>query len=118
MINLEVPKKAKTLINQARQAATEVFRPISRKYDRAEHSYPTELDMLAALLDGLNTSGEGGAGAAGVRRKDDKDTSGNRNGSNMLTVLGTIELCWGDVALLLSMPRQGLGNAAMRRSKS
>ena len=62
MINLEVPKKAKTLINQARQAATEVFRPISRKYDRAEHSYPTELDMLAALLDGLNTSGEGGAG--------------------------------------------------------
>ncbi|WP_277671414.1 acyl-CoA dehydrogenase family protein [Saccharomonospora viridis] len=113
MINLEVPKKAKTLINQARQAATEVFRPISRKYDRAEHSYPTELDMLAALLDGLNTSGEGGAGAAGVRRKDDKDTSGNRNGSNMLTVLGTIELCWGDVALLLSMPRQGLGNAAI-----
>ena len=113
MINLEVPKKAKALVNQARQAATEVFRPISRKYDRAEHVYPTELDMLAALLDGLNTSGEGGAGAAGVRRKDDKDTSGNRNGSNMLTVLGTIELCWGDVALLLSMPRQGLGNAAI-----
>ncbi|WP_298180503.1 acyl-CoA dehydrogenase family protein [Saccharomonospora sp.] len=113
MINLEVPKKAKALVNQARQAATEVFRPISRKYDRAEHVYPTELDMLAALLDGLNTSGEGGAGAAGVRRKDDKDTSGNRNGSNLLTVLGTIELCWGDVALLLSMPRQGLGNAAI-----
>ncbi|EIF00262.1 acyl-CoA dehydrogenase family protein [Saccharomonospora glauca] len=113
MINLEVPKKAKALVNQARQAATEVFRPISRKYDRAEHSYPTELDMLAALLDGLNTSGEGGAGAAGVRRKDDKPTSGNRNGGNLLTVLGTIELCWGDVALLLSMPRQGLGNAAI-----
>ncbi|MER7116389.1 acyl-CoA dehydrogenase family protein [Saccharomonospora azurea] len=113
MINLEVPKKAKALVNQARQAATEVFRPISRKYDRAEHAYPSELDMLAALLDGLNTSGEGGAGAAGVRRKDDKDTAGNRNGGNLLTVLGTIELCWGDVALLLSMPRQGLGNAAI-----
>ncbi|WP_197318503.1 acyl-CoA dehydrogenase family protein [Saccharomonospora sp. NB11] len=113
MINLEVPKKAKALVNQARQAATEVFRPISRKYDRAEHSYPSELDMLAALLDGLNTSGEGGAGAAGVRRKDDKNSGGNRNGGNLLTVLGTIELCWGDVALLLSMPRQGLGNAAI-----
>ncbi|MGW9480279.1 acyl-CoA dehydrogenase family protein [Saccharomonospora azurea] len=113
MINLEVPKKAKALVNQARQAATEVFRPISRKYDRAEHAYPSELDMLAALLDGLNTSGEGGAGAAGVRRKDDKDSGGNRNGGNLLTVLGTIELCWGDVALLLSMPRQGLGNAAI-----
>ncbi|WP_277682425.1 acyl-CoA dehydrogenase family protein [Saccharomonospora azurea] len=113
MINLEVPKKAKALVNQARQAATEVFRPISRKYDRAEHAYPSELDMLAALLDGLNTSGEGGAGAAGVRRKDDKNSGGNRNGGNLLTVLGTIELCWGDVALLLSMPRQGLGNAAI-----
>ena len=68
MINLEVPKKAGALINQAYQAAAEVFRPISRKYDRAEHTYPAELDMFAALLDGLNSSGEGGAGAAGVRR--------------------------------------------------
>jgi acyl-CoA dehydrogenase len=115
MINLEVPKKAGPLINQAYQAAAEVFRPISRKYDRAEHTYPAELDMFAALLDGLNSSGEGGAGAAGVRRDengDDKKT-GNRNGSNLNVVLGTIEMCWGDVGLLLSMPRQGLGNAAI-----
>src|SRR4051794_41987289 len=68
MINLEAPKKAGALINQAYQAAAEVFRPISRKYDRAEHTYPSELDMFAALLDGLNSSGEGGAGAAGDRR--------------------------------------------------
>ncbi|MFC4004118.1 acyl-CoA dehydrogenase family protein [Prauserella oleivorans] len=113
MINLEIPKKAKTLVNQAHQAAAEVFRPISRKYDRAEHAYPTELDMLAALLDGLNTSGEGGAGAAGVRRRGDEKETGNRNGGNLSTVLGAIEMCWGDVALLLSMPRQGLGNAAI-----
>ncbi|MFD2470997.1 acyl-CoA dehydrogenase family protein [Amycolatopsis silviterrae] len=114
MINLEAPKKAGALINQAYQAAAEVFRPISRKYDRAEHTYPSELDMFAALLDGLNSSGEGGAGAAGVRRsgKDDGD-KGNRNGANLNVVLGTIEMCWGDVGLLLSMPRQGLGNAAI-----
>ncbi|HEY1225983.1 MAG TPA: acyl-CoA dehydrogenase family protein [Ramlibacter sp.] len=115
MINLEVPKKAGALINQAYQAAAEVFRPISRKYDRAEHTYPSELDMFAALLDGLNSSGEGGAGAAGVRRSggsDDKE-KGNRNGANLNVVLGTIEMCWGDVGLLLSMPRQGLGNAAI-----
>jgi acyl-CoA dehydrogenase len=114
MINLEAPKKAGALINQAYQAAAEVFRPISRKYDRAEHTYPAELDMFAALLDGLNSSGEGGAGAAGVRRsgKDD-EKKGNRNGANLNVVLGTIEMCWGDVGLLLSMPRQGLGNAAI-----
>ncbi|WP_020665057.1 acyl-CoA dehydrogenase family protein [Amycolatopsis benzoatilytica] len=114
MINLEAPKKAGALINQAYQAAAEVFRPISRKYDRAEHTYPTELDMFAALLDGLNSSGEGGAGAAGVRRSGKDDAGkGNRNGTNLNVVLGTIEMCWGDVGLLLSMPRQGLGNAAI-----
>lgn len=113
MINLEVPKKAGALVNQAYQAAAEVFRPISRKYDRAEHSYPSELDMLASLIDGLNSSGEGGAGASGVRREDNGGEKKNVNGANMRTVLGTIEMCWGDVALLLSMPRQGLGNAAI-----
>ncbi|WP_326565881.1 acyl-CoA dehydrogenase family protein [Amycolatopsis rhabdoformis] len=113
MINLEVPKKAGALINQAYQAAAEVFRPISRKYDRAEHTYPAELDMFAALLDGLNSSGEGGAGAAGVRRSTPDTKRGNRNGANLNVVLGTIEMCWGDVGLLLSMPRQGLGNAAI-----
>ncbi len=114
MINLEAPKKAGALINQAYQAAAEVFRPISRKYDRAEHTYPAELDMFAALLDGLNSSGEGGAGAAGVRRSgSDNAKKGNRNGANLNVVLGTIEMCWGDVGLLLSMPRQGLGNAAI-----
>ncbi|TDC87205.1 acyl-CoA dehydrogenase [Saccharopolyspora aridisoli] len=113
MINLEVPKKATALVNQAYQAASEVFRPISRKYDRAEHEYPKELDTLAALLDGLNSSGEGGAGAAGVRKSGDDAAKGNRNGANLNLVLGTMEMCWGDVAMLLAMPRQGLGNAAI-----
>lgn len=113
MINLENPKKFSMLVQQAHQVAQEVFRPNSRKYDRAEHSYPKELDMLAALLDGMSAGGGNeGAGATGVRR-DAINGDGNRNGSNMATVLGAIELCWGDVGLLLSMPRQGLGNSAI-----
>ncbi|MBV8062913.1 MAG: acyl-CoA dehydrogenase, partial [Nevskia sp.] len=63
MINLETPKKFTALVNQAHQVASEIFRPKSRKNDRAEHSYPKELDMLAALLDGMNAAGgNGGAG--------------------------------------------------------
>jgi acyl-CoA dehydrogenase len=112
VINLEIPKKFGTLLNQAHQAAAEIFRPNSRRYDRAEHTYPKELDIFAALLDGVNASGEGGGGASGVRREKPK-TDGVRNGANMSTVLGTIELCWGDLGFLLSMPRQGLGNAAI-----
>jgi acyl-CoA dehydrogenase len=133
-INLEVPKKFNGLVNQAHQVAAEVFRPNSRKYDRAEHSYPKELDMLAAVIDGMNESGAlggAGAGAVGGRsangsgrngrdvgRQANSQSSpsgedGNRNGSNMASLLGLIELCWGDVGLLLTMPRQGLGQAAI-----
>jgi acyl-CoA dehydrogenase len=115
VINLEVPKKLAVLVGQAHQSAAHIFRPNSRKYDHAEHTYPVELDMLASLIDGLNASGQGGAGASGVRRdaKGGYRKPGVRNGGNLATVLGTIEMCWGDVGLLLSMPRQGLGNAAI-----
>jgi acyl-CoA dehydrogenase len=115
MISLETPKRFKPLVTQAHQVAADVFRPISRKYDLAEHEYPKELDMLASLIDGVNDGGEiGGAGASGVRReKKASDNGANRNGSNLSTVLSVMELCWGDVGLLLSMPRQGLGNAAI-----
>lgn len=113
MINLEPPKKFAALVHQARQSATEFFRPNSRKYDHAEHSYPVELDMLASVLDGLNSAGGEGGGASGIRRSDGDKQEGTRNGGNLSTVLGTIELCWGDVGLLLALPRQGLGNAAI-----
>jgi acyl-CoA dehydrogenase len=113
MINLETPRKFRPLVEQAHQVAVEVLRPISRKYDRAEHEYPKELDMLAAVIEGAGAGGGiSGAGATGVRRAEGGD-EGNRNGSNMASCLSIIEIAWGDVALLLSLPRQGLGNAAL-----
>ncbi len=120
-ISLELPKKLQLLEQQAQQVANEVLRPISRKYDLAEHAYPKELDMLAALIDGMNDSGSGsGAGAAGASKDKDEEKrsapaegGGNRNGANLASVLGVTGMCWGDVGLLLSMPRQGLGNSAI-----
>ena len=131
MIDLEVPKKFRPLVAQARGMAEEVFWPISRKYDRAEHEYPAELDLVSAVIDGLSDSGAGqGAGASSsTRAKDDgaeegdvaavgsgrkaKDKGANRNGSNLSSVLSILETCRGDVGLTLSIPRQGLGNAAI-----
>ncbi len=128
MINLETPKKFNQLISQAHQVAAEVLRPNSRKYDMLEHEYPKELDMLAAAIDGLNEGGGlsgAGAGAVGtngsgrdVGRQANSQSSasaedGNRNGTNMASLVGLIEMCWGDVGLLLAMPRQGLGQAAI-----
>ena len=115
MINLETPRKFRAFVNQAHQVAAEMLRPNSRSYDLAEHAYPKELDMLAALVDGLGASGTGsGAGAGGVRRTESDDDGGKvKNGSNLSSVLSIMEMCWGDVGLLLSMPRQGLGNSAI-----
>jgi acyl-CoA dehydrogenase len=118
VINLESPKRFAQLIDQAHMVATEIFRANSRKYDLAEHTYPKELDMLAAVMEGMAESGTmGGAGVGTVGGRSSSNgrsaSDGNRNGSNMASLLGLIELCWGDVGLLLTMPRQGLGQAAI-----
>ena len=120
MINLDDPKKFRTLAGQAHQVAMNMLRPLSRTYDRAEHEYPKELDLLAAMIDGLSESGANeGAGASGVRRDDGAEEpagsagGGVRNGANLASVMSIAEMCWGDVGLLLSMPRQGLGNSAI-----
>ena len=113
-MNLQDPKKFKMMVNQARDVALNVLRPISRKYDKAEHAYPKELDMLASLIDGMNEGGDGiNAGAAGAGKRGESEQQGVRNGTNMSTALGVIEMCYGDTGLLLSMPRQGLGNSAI-----
>ncbi|MEP9365052.1 acyl-CoA dehydrogenase family protein [Nocardioides sp. CN2-186] len=115
-IYLDDPKKFRPLVGQAHQVAMNMLRPISRKYDKAEHAYPQELDMLAAMIDGLSESGASeGAGAAGVKRDEASasDEGGVKNGTNLASVMSIAEMCWGDVGLLLSMPRQGLGNSAI-----
>jgi acyl-CoA dehydrogenase len=117
VISLDDPKKLRPLRDQAHQVAMNMLRPISRKYDRAEHEYPKELDLLAAMIDGLSESGaSSGAGASGVRRDesaDDDANAGVKNGTHLASVMSIAEMCWGDVGLLLSLPRQGLGNSAI-----
>ncbi|MDL9936819.1 acyl-CoA dehydrogenase family protein [Gordonia sp. ABSL1-1] len=119
-INLELPKKLRVTVDQAHQAAAEIFRPISRKYDLREHDYPVELDTLASLYDGLAETGQAGAGADAGRGAEKKNAGkptkpegSVANGGNMQSVVNVIETCWGDVGLMLSIPYQGLGNAAI-----
>jgi acyl-CoA dehydrogenase len=112
-INLELPPKLEAVIEKAHQGAAEMLRPISRKYDVAEHAYPIELDTLATLFEGISdTNTISFAGAEAFRDSDD-GPKGNINGGNMSALLNALEISWGDIALLLSVPRQGLGNAAI-----
>jgi acyl-CoA dehydrogenase len=110
MIELEIPRRLRPLVTQAHLIAANVFRPVSRKYDAAEHAYPKELDIVAALLDGMASAGS----ATTVNDLDRGPASPTKpRFVNQAAVLGMMELCWGDVGLALSLPRQGLGNAAV-----
>jgi acyl-CoA dehydrogenase len=113
-INLEMPKKLQAVIEKGHAGAAEMIRPISRKYDLAEHAYPVELDTLSTLFEGISeakTISFAGAEAFAAGEDDGKQT--NVNGANMSALLNALEVSWGDVALLLSVPYQGLGNAAI-----
>jgi len=111
-INLEMPKKLQAVIDKAHQGAAEMLRPISRKYDLDEHAYPVELETLASLFEGISEAKTiSFAGAEAFR--DTEGPKGNVNGGNMSAVLNVLEISWGDVALMLSVPYQGLGNAAI-----
>jgi acyl-CoA dehydrogenase len=110
-INLELPRSLRDVVDKGHSAAAEMLRPISRKYDLAEHAYPVELDTLATLYEGVSHTNKNMAGAEAFRGKDAKDH--NHNGANMAALLQAAEISWGDVALMLSVPYQGLGNAAI-----
>jgi acyl-CoA dehydrogenase len=111
-INLELPRKLHAVIDKAHQGAAEMMRPIARKYDLKEHAYPVELDTLADLFEGAAESSTlDMAGANSFRSSDSNEQ--NHNGANMGAALQALEASWGDAAMLLSMPYQGLGNAAI-----
>ncbi|MDV7099973.1 acyl-CoA dehydrogenase family protein [Gordonia amicalis] len=105
-INLELPKKFDSTVERTHLAAEHIFRPISRKYDKAEHEYPVELDDLAKLA----KQGRGSERSADSSSGDDGPSV---NGANMRGLISALEMSWGDVGLLLSIPGQGLGNAAI-----
>src|SRR5690606_12320253 len=96
---LELPKKLKGLQSMAHNLAVEMLRPISRKYDLAEHEYPKELDMVAAMLDGMNAGEKDGGVGAGQSSQSKEKSTGIRNGANMAAIAGIQEFCWGDVGL-------------------
>ncbi|CAN1560041.1 MAG TPA: acyl-CoA dehydrogenase [Mycobacterium sp.] len=111
-IYLEMPRKLEAVIDIAHEGAARMLRPISRKYDLDEHAYPVELDTLATLFEALSESNKSLAGTDAFRDKQD-GPKGNINGPNMSALVNALEIAWGDIALLLSVPRQGLGNAAV-----
>lgn len=111
MIDLELNEKTEKVRANMKNLAKSLLRPISRKYDLAEHEYPKELDMFRTLpIMGKPKRKDPDAKKV---KKADGEQKEKKIGANLSLVLSTEALCWGDAALLLSLPNAGLGNAAL-----
>lgn len=88
--------------------AKSVIRPISRKYDEAEHEFPKELEIFRSM------KVMGGNSRKKAPSEADASKSGKpKKGVNLGTVVTVEEMCWGDAGLMLTIPNAGLGNAAI-----
>jgi acyl-CoA dehydrogenase len=105
-MNLEIPKKFNGALEMAKTVADTVLRPISRKYDVNEHTYPKELDELAQAMSMLRDG-------TGKGKPSQPNPGEVRNGTNMQTALFIQKICYGDTGLMLTFPGRGLGNAAI-----
>lgn len=108
MLDLEYSEKLEKVRISMNALSKSMLRPIARKYDEAEHEYPKELDVFR----GLSVMG-------GKKKKKDGDAEKKKEkvasdtGTNLSTIVTVEEMCWGDAAMLLSIPNAGLGNAAI-----
>ncbi len=109
MINLELPQNIKQIQMAVNAFAKSFFRPIARKYDLAEHDYPKELDMMKGSTSMMGGSGGGMSAAGSKKDKNDK----KQRFENLIMVIAGEEITWGDMGLSLTIPGQGLGNAAI-----
>ncbi len=109
MINLELSPGLQNIEQMTHQMAESMFRPISRKYDSKEHTAPKELEMFGKMM---QSQGRGNPMDSLGSDKNDTDVK-IKNGGNMMGVVSVANMCWGDAGLMLAIPGQGLGNAAI-----
>lgn len=103
MIHPLLPNQLQKTQETMRMAAEFILRPISRKYDKAEHEPPLEMEQLNQAAAAQKDSGIA----------NDSVKSMDLGGRNLWAVISLEQMCWGDVGLFLARPGTGLGNAAI-----
>jgi acyl-CoA dehydrogenase len=106
MIHPLLPDQLQKTQETMRMAAEFILRPISRKYDKAEHEPPVEMEQLNQAAAAQAAEKDSGMG-------DDSIKSMDLKGRNLWAVISLEQMCWGDVGLFLARPGTGLGNAAI-----
>ncbi|MCJ7771863.1 MAG: acyl-CoA dehydrogenase family protein [Desulfobacterales bacterium] len=111
MINLNLPEELKQLKTNTHTFAVNLFRPISRKYDKQEHVYPKELDIMRTS-GGSETSTQSKIKEKTGERE--RKTSENVPGNYMRNAMIFEELAYADVGLMLAIPNSAPGNLAIK----
>lgn len=112
MINLEISPGHQNLANMIHGMAKGMIRPLARKYDTLEHEKAVELENLAKMMEKMG-GGMGGLGGAKKDKKEGESEPQIKNGTQMLGVIGAMEMCWACTGLTMAIPGMGLGNAAI-----
>ncbi|MGA7870464.1 MAG: acyl-CoA dehydrogenase family protein [Candidatus Binatus sp.] len=109
MIDFELEPQILSRLQMYHAVSEHMMRPISRDCDEHEHTKPTQFyeSMWSA-----SAAADVQVGVDRSKKADGAAPSTPRRG-NLLTVLSTEELCWGDAGLYLSTPNSGLGGAAV-----
>ncbi|MBL4607436.1 MAG: acyl-CoA dehydrogenase family protein [Pseudomonadales bacterium] len=109
MINLELSPGHQNISKMINGMAKSMIRPLARKYDTKEHEKAVELESLAKMIDQMG----GSLGGGGKKDKEESGVPQIKNGSQMMGVIGAMEMCWACTGLTLAIPGMGLGNAAI-----
>ena len=109
MIDFELEPQILSRLQMYHAVSEHMMRPISRDCDEHEHTKPTQFyesmwqaSAAADIQVGNDRSKKADGAASSTPRR-----------ANLMTVLSTEELCWGDAGLYLSTPNSGLGGAAV-----
>lgn len=106
MINLELPENLLQIRKTTHAFANDLLRPVSRKYDMNEHTYPVELDVLRFR-------------SRSADKKEKRPENNNQRkgesviGKRMIEAMAVEEMAWGDVGLMMSLPNNAPGNPAL-----
>ena len=107
MIDFEIDPKLKMLREMARAFAKAEMRPIALECDRTYT--PKDSFLIKAYRAGISLGGA----PRSVSKTESEFFGANAKGAerttNRLAALSAEELCWGDAALLMSLPGPGLG---------
>ncbi|MBW1983329.1 MAG: acyl-CoA dehydrogenase family protein [Deltaproteobacteria bacterium] len=111
MINLELPEELKQLKTSTYEFIMGLFRPISRKYDKQEHVYPKELDVMRSPVSSGNFArSKKKEKSKEPREKPTKSVTDN----NLRSAVITEELAHADVGLMMTIPNSAPGNLALK----